>query len=116
MDAHLTATETIQCLCKDALKFQIELLRHKLQLNNERGYGHPFEVEYTEEEGLFIYAESFTEEDFDSHICQILSELITAANLELIDFSYCVIGDDFYPMSHYGGTIEVYRNGTMKML
>lgn len=115
MDAHLTATETIQCLCDDALQFQIALLDYKWQRKKEGADGHPFEVKYNKKEGLFIYAESFLEEDFDSRICQIFSELITAAGLELIEFSYCVIGDDFSPMSHYGGSIEVYRNGTMKL-
>lgn len=82
----------------------------------ERGYGHPFMVEYTEGEGLFIYAESFTEEDFDPHICLIFGKLITAAGLESIDFTYCVVGDEFSPRSHHGGTIEVFRDGTMDML
>ena len=116
MESYLTATETIQCIYTDALRFQIALLSYKLQLNNERAYGHPFEVKYSKEEGLFIYAEGFTEEDFDSHICQIFSKLITDSGLELIEFSYCVVDDDFSPMSHYGGSIEVYRDGTMKMI
>ena len=116
MESYLTATETIHCPYGYALQFQIELNSYNLQLENAGHYRHPFEVKYTKEEGLFIYAKGFVEDHFDSQICQIFSKLINAASLELIEFSYCVIDDDFSPMSHYGGSIEVYRDGTMKMI
>ena len=115
MEAHLVATEMIQCSQINALQFQIALLRYNLKLKTNGVCEHPFEVSYNDKEGLFIYAEDFVEENFDSHICQIISELITAAGLEIIEFTYCVIGDDFSPMSHFGGTIEIYSDATMKI-
>jgi hypothetical protein len=105
----------IQCSQTDALQFQIALFLYNLELKTNGVYEHPFEVRDNNKEGLFIYAEDLIEENFDSHICHIISESITAAGLEIIEFTYCVIGDGFSPTSHFGGTIEIYNDAPMKM-
>ena len=115
MDATLTAEEMIECSQVEALQFQIALLKYKMPRVKGGLYGHPFRVKYSEKEGLFIYAESFTEDDFDEHITQIFSELMTAVGLEKIVFTYSMTDDEFYPMSHYGGKLDLYRDGTIEM-
>ena len=44
MDAALTAVEIIQCSHVVALQFQIALFKHKMPLESEGVYGHPFKV------------------------------------------------------------------------
>jgi hypothetical protein len=115
MESYLSVTEAIYCPDGNAIQFQIELNSYNLQLKNAGHYMHPFEVKYTKEDGLFIYAEGFTEDHFDSQILRIFRKLIISADRESILFSYCVINDGFSPMSHHCGTIVVYLDGTMEM-
>lgn len=107
----MTANDWVACSRQDFDILNLALQNERQRIEEEGDVEICLQVEFSDEDGVFIFSQCFGDDDLTENICSAIGQLLRSVGRDFLEFSYSQSASRIMARSHGGGSFRIYCDG-----